>query len=42
MVSPLSMKGTVGTLDATVIRKIRDLIPFHVLRILSQFLNKSV
>ena len=30
IVSPLSRESTVGTFDATVFRKIRDLIPFHV------------
>ena len=33
-ISPLSRDSTVGTLDATIFREIRDLIPFHVLLIL--------
>ena len=40
IVSPLSRESTVGTLDATVFREIRDLIPFHVFLILFQFLSK--
>ena len=31
---------TVGTLDAAVLREIRDLIPFYVFLILFQFLSK--
>ena len=40
MVSPLSRENTVSTLDATVFREIRVLIPFHVFLILFQFLPK--
>ena len=40
MVSPLSRESTVGRLDATVFRKIRDLFLFHVFLILFQFLSK--
>ena len=40
IVSPLSRECTVGTLDATVFREIRDLIPFHIFLILFQLLSK--
>ena len=40
MVSPLSRESTVGILDATVFREIRDLIPFYVLLMLFQFFFK--
>ena len=40
MVSPLSRESTVGIMDATVFREIRDLIPFHMFLILFQFLAK--
>ena len=40
MVSPLSMESTIGILDATVFREIRDLIVFHVFLILFQLLSK--
>ena len=39
MVSPLSRESTVGTLEATGFREIRDFIPFLVLLILFQFLS---
>ena len=38
MVSPLSKKSTVGTLEATGFGEIKDLIPFHVFLIF-QFLQ---
>ena len=34
IISPLSRKSTVGTLEATVFREIRDFIPFHVFLVL--------
>ena len=40
IVSPLSKESTIGTMEALVFREIRDLIPFHVLLILFQFVSK--
>ena len=40
MVSPLSRESTVGTLEVTDFRVIRDLILFHVFLILFQFASK--
>ena len=42
MVSPLSRESTVGILDATVFREIRDLIPFHVLLISFHVLFQNI
>ena len=40
IVSPLSRESTVGTLDGTVFRGMRDLIPFHEFLILFKFLSE--
>ena len=38
--STTNINSTVGILDATVFREIKNLIPFHVFLILFQFLSK--
>ena len=40
IVLPLSRESTVGALEVTVLREIRDLISFHVFLILFQFVSK--
>ena len=42
IVTLLSRGSTVGALEATVLREIRDLTPFHVFLILFQFFSKNL